>query len=318
MYAQYGTVKLTVIDLTRFDRETVWTDDQTDLLTIRQTIGMTATYSPGGLPFLPSVTTLSRDTQAAIGLSGETDPTAATLVATPRGTNPGTTRAILPAPIMEGDAGLAFLPTRPEDQKTGPETDAELRARLWLPRQRFILWAYSRASARPIKWLESPRPGFTTDAGNGPKPLSVDVVSASGEPNSVVVHFQIQTETSPCPTGSDRLVLSHRWQMSHTHDENNYLTRVVDGQIVFNGAVMRLQGIRPDFVRAQFIHPVPIGFERKVPLVVQSSDGLTIRYQIRDTDPKIIFDPSDSGATMIQIVEKMLQSVETSIGPGNK
>lgn len=350
MRAQYGTVDLVDVDLTRFDRETVWTEDGADLLTIRQTIGMVATYSPGGYPRLTSATSLSPDTLDTLGkppgvMIGDAsalaagailgpavggaiataidsaieadakvalDKTASVLASTPRGRAPGETARINTTPRLEtdepGDHRLDDAQFR-----SGPETDAELRARLWLPRQKFILWAYNKQTGKPIRWLESPRPGFTTDAANGPKPLSVDVVGVSGEPESVVVHFQIQTETSPCPTGSDRLVLSHRWQMSHTSDENNYVTRVIKGQIVFNGAVMRHQNVNPDFVRAQFIHPIPLGMERKVPEIIASPDGLTIRYTITDTEPKIVFDPGNSGATQIQIVEKLVQSVELAM-----
>lgn len=307
MYLQYGSVTLKVIDLTRFERETVWTEDQADLLYIRTTLGVTATYAAGGDPALPSARLLAPNTK---GMLAGTDATADSLKSTPRGFNPGDGPGggVFRSPFLETDTDFGALDKT--KLKSGPETDAELRGYLWVPRQKLILYAYARETGVPIRWLESPRPGFTTDLGNGPKPLSVDVVSASGEPNSVAVHFQVQTDMSPCPSGSDRLVLSHRWQMSHGHDEHFYLTRTIVGTIVFNGAVMRAQGMRPDFVRAQFIHPVPIGFQRAAPLVVQSSDGLTIRYTITDTDPTITFDPGNSGATNIQIVERVQQSVQ--------
>jgi hypothetical protein len=106
--------------------------------------------------------------------------------------------------------------------------------------------------------------------------------------------------------------------MSHSHDDNYYLTRTITGIIVFNGAVMRLQQINPDFVRAQFIHPVPIGFQRRAPEITQSSDGLTIRYTITDTDPTITFDPGNSGASNIQIIEKMNAGIDRSFAGGRK
>lgn len=310
MFLQYGSVVLGVIDLTRFERETVWTPDGADLLSVKHTLGVTATYAPGGYPRLPSAEVLSQDTKALLG-KGDSDTTADVIRARPQGRPPGFAKAVLAEPVLEttrgGDGRVS-----PEFLHSGPETDAELRGRLWLPRQRLILWAYARDTGAKIKWLESPRPGFVTDVANGPKPLSVDVVSAAGEPESVVVHFQVQTEMSACPVGSDRLVLAHRWTMAHGHDENNYLTRTITGEITFNSAVATLPraSLRPDFVRAQFIHPIPLGFERKAPLIVQSSDGLTIRYTVTDTDPTIVFDPGDSGATKIQILERMAQNVE--------
>lgn len=312
MYAQIGDITLKVIDLTQFERQTVWTEDGTDVESVDVKIGMTCTYAPGGNPMLVSAIGLSGDTDAH--LFG-TDSTARDVVRVPRGRDPGDAAGILPVPTLEDNSG-ARPPVDQKFHRSGPETDAELRLRLMLPRQKFILWAYARQTGQPIRWLESPRPGMKTDLGNGPKVLACDVVSTSGEPNSVVVHLQIQTEMSPCPTGSDRLVLSHRWEMTHSHDEDFYLTRTIDGRIRFNGAVIRQQGIRPDFVRAQFVHPVPLGYRRSVPKFTQSSDGLTIRYVVTDTNPTITFDPGNSGATRITIAERIRQSVERGF-PGN-
>ncbi len=299
MILQIGQVLLPVVDLVRFERDTTWTEDGADLESIQTVIGAVATYAPGGYPRLPSATALSTPTVQTLDA---TDPTAATVRLNVRGANPS-----YPAPSLETDVlGPGAIP--PTSLRSGPETDAELRAHLWRPRQKVILWAFDRQTGAAIRWLESPRPGFSTDLGNGPKTRAVDVISASGEPNSLAVYIEIETEMSPCPAGSDRLVLSHRWEMAHTHDENHYLTRIIRGQIRFNGAVVRATNTRPDDVRAQFIHPIPLGFERRVPECVQSSDGLTIRYTITDTDPTITFDPGSSGAVKMSIVEKVMSA----------
>jgi hypothetical protein len=316
MYLEYGSVVLKVIDLTRFERTTVWTPDGTDLIGVDTIIGVTATYAPGGVPRLVSVRALSPDTSDT--LTGR-DTTKVQLDRNPRGLSPGAAAPILPKPLFE-PGGRAPVPRAFE--RAGPETDAELRGRLWVPRQKLILWAYDRQTGLPIRWLESPRPGFDTDAANGPIPLSVDIVSASGEPNSVAVHFQVETRMSPCPTGSDRLVLSHRWEMTHGYDQDYYLTRSITGQIIFNGALLYRSEprrvFRPDFVRAQFLHPIPLGFQRRVPQITQSSDGLTIHYVITDTDPTICFSPGDSAATRIELLERMQQTVTPMMGPGNE
>lgn len=308
MYSQYGPVPLRVIDLVRFEREAVWTEDKADLLFVKNTLGMVATYAPGGVPQMISVTAMSPDTTAR--LTGA-DTTAAVLGANPRGAPPGATAAVLPAPALE-----PFGPTAAPlgSQRTGAETDAELFQRLMIPRQKFILWAYDRQTGAAIRWLESPRVGFAVDADNGPRPLSCDVISASGEPHSAVVLYQIETSLPPCPTGSDRFVLSHRWKVSHTHDADYYLTRVTEGTIVFHPGVRDLLGVHPDRVRNQFIHPIPLGFKRGLPLIEQSSDGCTIRYTITDTDPTIVFAPGVSGATQISIEEKFQYAVPPLAG----
>ena len=304
MYLQIGEGAekffLRVIDMTRFDRDAVWSPDGTTLIGVDTILGWNCTFAPGGYPRLDSATALSPDTVAHLVGS---DATEAVLRANPRGANPGATERVVTPPSMELDVpGSSPVPANLE--RSGPETDAELQRRLWLPRQKIILWVYDKQTGRPIRWLESPRPGFTQDAANGPIPLSVDVVSVAGEPLSTAIHFQIQTRMSPCPTGSDRLVLSHRWQMTHGHDADNYLTRTIEGQVVFHGGVLAHLGIQPDSIRRQFIHPIPLGMRRTPPTVTQSPDGLTIRYTVVDTDPTIMFDAGDSGATNVLIAEK--------------
>lgn len=301
MYLQYGSVTLKVIDLLRYDREAIYTPDKTDLLTIRHTLGVSAVYAPGGDPRMPSVTALSEDTEKV--LSGQ-DRTAEAVSRRIRGYDPGQLARVEEYPHMEHNT-VESEQIAMSRLHSGPQTDAELRYRLMLPRQKLILWAYDRQTGKPIRWLESPRPGMATDAMNGPLPIGNPVVSAAGEPNSIGVYFEVQTDVLPCATGSDRAVLSHRWQMTHVGDENNYLTRVTHGEIIFNGEYVHTMGVVPDDFRNQFIHPIPVGFVRRVPEVTQSSDGLTLRYTILDTDPTVVFDAGDSGATMLEILEKI-------------
>lgn len=300
MYLTYGTTTLAVIDLNRYERTNVYSEDGTDLLYVKHLIGVSAVYSPGGMPQQPSVTDLSPATRATLG---GTDYTSTVLTVNPRGQDP---TGVNTTPSLESDFPGIRAPIT--SQYTGIETDAELRYRLLAPRQSLTLWGLDRQTSAFIRWLESPRPGFTVDCKNGPKPISCDVITADGE-TSLGVFFQIETYTQPCPQGSDRLVLSHRWTMRHTHDERNYLTRVVEGTIVFNSEVIYATGIRPDWVRNQFIHPIPLGYQRRVPLIEATSDGLDIHYIVTDTDPTIVFEPADSGATSIDIVETLRYTI---------
>ena len=300
MYLTYGNTTLQVIDLVRYERENVYDPSGTDILYVKVTLGVSAVYSPGGLPNLPSVTALTEDTASV--LEG-TDDTAGVLDTTPRGLNPSGSNF-----LTGGPPALESGVTPVTSQYTGAETDAELRYRLLYPRQPLILWAADRQTGNWVRWLQSPRPGFELDCANGPKPLSCDVVTTQGEV-TVGVLYQIETAVQPCPAGSDRLILSHRWTMSHTHDERNYLTRVIRGTVVFNSAVVQYLAIYPDWIRNQFLHPVPLGYERKVPEITQSADGLVITYTITDTDPTIVFEPADSGATSIEIRENCVLAV---------
>ena len=298
MEVDYGPVHFHAVDMVRCERRNVYTTDGTDLIGVDWMLGFVGTYGSGGAPVMPSVTALSPNTD---NMMSAKDSTADLLKADPRGRDPGAVPAggINP-PELEPEEGGATQ----SEFHTGPQTDVELAHWLRLPRQKLIVWAFDRQTGRRVRWLESPRPGFKLDVTGGPFPISNDVVTASGEPNSIGVHFQIKTRVSPCPIGSDRLVLAHRWKMTHAPDENGYLSRIIEGEVDFHMGVMEVTGVRPDMIMNQFIHPIPLGFERKHPIIEQSSRGNSVRYTVIDVDPTIIFSAGDSGATQIRILER--------------
>lgn len=321
MYLQWGDVTFKVIDLQRFDRETVWSEDYTELLYVRATIGVVATYAYGGVPAMTSVTSPSTIANRFAGIDlrqaapvAVIDNTASVLDAKERGENPEYPGVGLESDIKPNTTdGLGFDPAIPKTNlHTGPETDLELGVRVRRPRQKLILWAYGRQSGRPIKWLESPRPGFTVDYNNGPRCIGYDVVAARGEPSSITVYVELQTDMSPCPSGADRYLLSHRWQMTHECDEDQYLSRVIEGTAVFNTAMIQKYGLEPDLLRNQLIHPIPVGMQRRAPTVSISPDGTTIKYRVVDFDPTITFDAGNSGATRIDIQEKVMYNMPIS------
>lgn len=304
MEVDYGEVELGAVDLLAFERRAVYTSDGMDLIGVDVMLDVLATYGPGGDPPMPSADALSGATVAE--LSGN-DRTRKILETDARGLDPNNgdpDRIVLSPAPLETNNRLGKGPSDPSVWRSGPETDAELRMRLLRPRQKLIVWAYDRQTGRRIRWLESPRSGFVVDAAGGPFPVACDVISASGEPNAIGVRFAVKTRLSPCPHGSDRFVLTHRWEMTHTHDADFYATRVINGEIVFHQGVGDVIHKQPDLVRNQFIHPIPLGFQRRLGPVTQSSDGSTIRYQIFDTDPTIMFSPGDSSATQIDIQER--------------
>lgn len=292
MRIESNGVNLHVLELQRYARRNVLTPDQARVRYIEHLLAASCVYAPGGTPALPSLTAM--DPAFLRRLQGN-DRTKDALAGGGRGVDPAL------APVsLENPAGGVRLPTL----FSGAETDHELFHRLMQPQKKFILWATDRRTGREIRWLESPRQGFELDADNGPMPLSCDVVGVSGEGHSVGVLYQIRTCLPPCPERSDRFVLAHSWQMTHAHDDDYYLTRVIQGEIVFHPGVVRLNEIRPDLIRNQFIHPIPLGYRRGVPEITASSDGLTIRYTITDTNPTVVFAPGDSGCTQVDVKER--------------
>lgn len=186
----------------------------------------------------------------------------------------------------------------------GPiNTDRELELYLRAPRRKLLVWAFDQSGA-PIVWIESPRRNAPSDARTGPVVLNCSVRQGPNG-NSFFVGFDIRTWLTPCEDGSDRPLLSHRWQMTHTEDENHYLTRVVRGTAVFDLGNLLEAGQNPDWFRKQLFHPIPFGFRRRLGPVTLSSDGAVLNYEYSDTDQTITFDPWDTGATQLEIHEKV-------------
>lgn len=119
------------------------------------------------------------------------------------------------------------------------------------------------------------------------------------------VGLDIRTWLSPCEDGSDRPILSHRWQMVHTEDENHYLSRLIRGTVVFDVGNLLEAHQNPDWFRRQMFHPIPLGFKRTLGPISLSPDGSTLSYEYADTDQTVVFDAADTGATQIHIVEQV-------------
>ena len=104
---------------------------------------------------------------------------------------------------------------------------------------------------------------FPTDAENGPTPLRCDVMKIIGEGTTMVVYFAIETSIVPTEPINERLILSHRWEVTHQEGDNGYLTRVITGRVLANGGFLRWSNQNLDWFRNQFFHPIPLGFERR-------------------------------------------------------
>lgn len=289
MHLSYNGISLEVLTLDRVERRNVLTPDGADILYVEWGISCSAVYHP-----------------AVVGAYGgnagrQMGGTSVTI-------SPG-----LRNPPVRTPSPVGVDPLFPAISQPGPEnaliTDRELMARLSVPRRPLLIWAYDTDGTTPLYWLVSPlrkQGGFLPrDAYNGPLVQAQVVTAAFGEGTAFGVQLEIKTWTPPCPSGSDRLILSHRWQMAHGHDANYYLARTITGEIWFHGGLKDEFANRPDLIARQLFHPIPLGFKRTLGPLTRSPDGLVVRYSFVDTDQKVVFDPGRSGATNIAISENV-------------
>ena len=296
MHLSYNGVELKLLELNRVERENVYTPDGTDLLYIKWRLIATCVF--GGFNTF-------RTDMPATATQNVSDATATELYTPPgglRGFSPpfrGSAPNLDPVDQAEPNSGAPF---------DAAISDAEFRLRLMLPRGQLAIYTYDR-TGKQIFWFVSPAAGYAIDPANGPHPISLDVIESVGDGMTFGVNYQIETAVLPVPSGSDQAILSHRWEMTHDHDDDYYMTRVIRGEVVFNAAKLDALGLNPDWFRSQFFHPIPLGHRRKLGPIVQSSDGLVLRYEIYDTDTSITFDAGDSGATRMDIVENLKYTI---------
>lgn len=74
-------------------------------------------------------------------------------------------------------------------------------------------------------------------------------------------------------------VLSNRWSCIDTIDENRFTTRRYSGQITLSSPFMN-----PNEFRFLALPPLPLGMQRKSIEFIAQSDGLKLRYSIRDEE----------------------------------
>jgi hypothetical protein len=182
-------------------------------------------------------------------------------------------------------------------------TDVALRDRLMTPRKPLRIYGPDWSGIEEFDLVSIPREGEACDAIGGPFSLQCDIVSQS--PMGFAVYLQYKFAVLPCADAAHRLVLSHRYDAAEVGAENGYGGRKIAGEIVFNGAMVHTHHITPDAFRAQFFLPIPLGHERHIEYVEAKGDGLTIAYAYTDFDKSVTFDPGDSGATAMEISEKV-------------
>ena len=174
-------------------------------------------------------------------------------------------------------------------------TDFIVRQRLAVPRRKLLLWMHSNLGPDvPRILLESPLGTAVTDCRNGPQ-FDVTWFDVIGGNLSLVIGFKVTTDVNNwVPSGGSpgqRLpaLLGNSWSYTVTHDQDYFATHTIEGTAVFRQDAVMAQGINEADLRAEFMHPIPLGFKRTECDVKQIADGTALIYRVLDVEQPMHF-----------------------------
>lgn len=340
MFITYNGVNLALTTIDNVQRDAIMSDDGATLLYNEVTVSVSAVYAPpNGTSVAGFLRNLSRSPAQPAPIRNPADvagsnPFTGITLRPPVKNIPAPTKSRAPAfgrpvgvlaPRFEANIIEPIFTFNPPLLTSGPDpdrptsctlpnpgaggwqgpiqTDRELELVLRQPRKKLLIWGF-RQNGTPLVWIESPKNQNPSDAKNGPIVLGCHIKPGPNS-NSFFVALDIRTWLTPTTDSADRALLSHRWKMTHTENEAHYLSRTVTGEAVFNLGVLAATNQSPDWFREQLFHPIPLGFQRSLGPIEISPDGTTLYYSYTDTDTTIVFDPADTDASSMEIVEKV-------------
>lgn len=198
---------------------------------------------------------------------------------------------------FNGDAignaiGLVGAQFNQANRRASPvETYQEIARRLAEPRKKLVIWLDSSLTdnndPREII-LESPLPGMVTDARFGPQVKIHNVDGGHGNA-SIWLSMSIHTDVCRCNEDSKRYLLSNSYSWTVQPIGSNLVAHVIDGTAIFRMDNLLAGRVTADQLRAQFMHPIPPGFQREVPMVQILPGGDAVRYRIVDVEKHLNF-----------------------------
>jgi hypothetical protein len=146
--------------------------------------------------------------------------------------------------------------------------------------------------------ITSPATGFMVDANNGPKPISLSITSITVV--TFIVVYEIETYLYECCSGNGLPYSSNRWKETHDIDAEGYITRTIDGQVIFRSDMVsaktnpgQINAQIADYYRGLLAPPhisMLAGFVRVSRKFMVSEDGLQLAYTITDKQQYCILD----------------------------
>lgn len=133
--------------------------------------------------------------------------------------------------------------------------------------------------------LQSPAPGETVDAANGPF-VTVDSVAQISGARTFLVDVTISTCVNECylfGAGTSPL-LSASYKTEEDLDADFYATRTITGVATFHAGRLARLGHRPDHYRGFLLAPLEQGFHRYHVWVGVNEQGTELRWRVTDKE----------------------------------
>jgi hypothetical protein len=180
--------------------------------------------------------------------------------------------------------------------ETPNQTMVRIRKCLLAPRQQLYYGTAGYDPSQPFAsqvqnlLIVAPVAGFNVDSNNGPKPISCSITLITVV--TYVVTYEIEVALYECCQSAALPYVSNRWTETHDLDTEGYLTRKIDGQVIFNSQYVNAK-TQPgstgspiaDNWRLLIAPPsiaVTPGYIRQSSSFAVTPDGLQLRYTITD------------------------------------
>ena len=161
-----------------------------------------------------------------------------------------------------------------------PTTDIAIRHALLTPRSTLIYSQHALNGQASVVFT-SPSGATGVDAHNGPIPLALNVTQVIGT-KSWVIEYAIETYINENTAATKSVLLSHRWRMEESIDQDYFTTRTITGRAIFRTDRLATLSAVPDDFRTYMAHPIPGGFRRESIHVAASEDGSELDYHLVD------------------------------------
>lgn len=127
--------------------------------------------------------------------------------------------------------------------------------------------------------------GVGVDVENGPRPKVLEIRKISGD-KAIQVTWSVSTTITPCPastTGKEGWILSNRWSVRESMDEDFYVTRTIDGQLRLGTSPTPGAGTNWGHAFKSLCIPgLESGFRRVTVDFTVAADGRTCNYTVVD------------------------------------